>query len=239
MAIDPQAKLQPAQPPKPAHKKSAEPTMDSRLSAVQAAFPRLSPHLKNVMIRQGKKGPNDDRVLEFYPPWESRNPSPGKITLELYDKMEGPALTNALGGDLLHYLGGIDPKTSKPIDPEYFKMKRAVIAARTPGQIAMDQRVYQEAVKNEGEKRSIDDWMQQSRADAYIRGYVTPEIGGKHPDEWRTQGHYKHPDMLKAVEDIKKYVTSSAEPPTPQELRKAAQELQESFKLLRMTPVIK
>ena len=60
------------------------PAVDPRLAAVQKQFPRLAPYLSNVTIQQGKKtNPKDDRGLEFYPPWESKNPNPGKITLEL------------------------------------------------------------------------------------------------------------------------------------------------------------
>jgi hypothetical protein len=199
--------------------------MDPRLAAVQKQFPRLAPYLSKVMIQQGKKtNPNDDRGLEFYPPWESENPNPGKITLELFDRLQGPTLTTALGGDLLHYLGGVDPKSGKPVDPEYYAMKQAVLKARTPQQQAMDQREYANAVKNEGEKRPFAQWLQQSRIDAYIRGYVTPELGGKYPDEWRKQGQYKSPAMLKAVEAIRQYVTTAPQYPTLEQIKaKAAQ----------------
>jgi len=185
------------------------PEMDPRLADVAQQFPRLKPYLSNVKVQQGKKtSPKDDRGLEFYPPWESRNPNPGKITLELYDQMKGPELTNALGGDMLHHLGAIDPKTKQPIDPKYYSMKRQVIAARTPQQEAIDKRQWQLARQFEGERRSYDDWLQQSRADAYIRGYVTPELGGKYPDEWRKNKFYDAPQMKQAVEAIRQYVTT-------------------------------
>ena len=91
------------------------PEMDPRLADVAQQFPRLKPYLSNVKVQQGKKtSPKDDRGLEFYPPWESRNPNPGKITLELYDQMKGPELTNALGGDMLHHLGAITQRLSNP-----------------------------------------------------------------------------------------------------------------------------
>jgi hypothetical protein len=199
-----QPALQPAVAPGPG--------LDPRLSAVAKQFPRLSPYLSDVHIQQGTKSPNDDRGLEFYPPWESQNPNPGKITLELFDSLQGAALTTALGGDLLHYLGGENPQTKKPIDSDYWKMKQAVLNARTPQQDALDRRIYEQARKNEGEVRSYPDWLQQSRIDAYIRGYVTPEIGGRYPDEWRRQGMYNAPAMRDAVEQIKRYVTSPATP---------------------------
>jgi len=184
------------------------PVIDPQLQGVAQQFPRLQQYLSNVKVQQGKKtDPNDDRGLEFYPPWESENPNPGKITLELYDQMQGPELTQALGGDLLHYIGGVNPQTKQPVDPNYYAMKQAVMNARTPQQDSLDRREYASAVKNEGEKRSYDDWLQQSRIDAYIRGYVTPAMSGKYPDEWRRHGFYNDPKMRSAVEAIRQYVT--------------------------------
>lgn len=178
---------------------------DPRIAAVGKAFPRLAPYLKNVVIMKGKNTKGDDRGLEFYPPWESENPNKGKITIQLF----GPASTSAIGGDIMHYLGAIDPKTKNPVDPAFFKMKQAVMAARTPQQDRTDRQIYADAVKNQGEKRSYKDWLQQSRIDAYIRGYVTPELGGKYPDEWRKNGWYNQPNMKNAVETIKQYVTTN------------------------------
>ena len=188
-------------------------TLDPRLAAVAQQYPRLAPILPMVQVQQGKKAnPTDDRGLEFYPPWESQNPNPGKITLELYDPMQGPALTTALGGDLLHYLGAVNPQSGKPIDPQYWAMKQSVMNARTPHQDEVDRGIYHQAVRSGQEKRSYRDWLMQSRIDAYIRGFVTPEMGGRYPDEWRRNGWYKEPAMLNAVQAIQQYVTS----PTPQ-----------------------
>lgn len=185
------------------------PVIDPQLQGVATQFPRLKQYLSNVKVQQGKKtNPSDDRGLEFYPPWESENPNPGKITLELYDKMQGSELTTALGGDLLHYIGGVNPQIGRPIDPKYYQMKQAVLNARTPQQDALDRREYESARKNKGETRSYNDWLQQSRIDAYIRGYVTPELGGRYPDEWRRNGFYNDPKMRQAVEAIKQYVTA-------------------------------
>lgn len=183
--------------------------LDPRLVEVGKAFPRLSPYLSKVAITQGKKtNPTDDRGLEFYPPWESTNPQKGNITLELFDNLKGPQLTSALGGDLLHYLGAVDPSTRKPVDPDYWKLKQAVLGARTPEQDAVDHREYTNAIKRNGEKRPYREWLQDSRIDAYIRGYVTPELTGRYPDEWRRNGWYNAPQMLQAVQAIRKYVTS-------------------------------
>jgi hypothetical protein len=205
-------------------------TIDPRLAAVAQQYPRLAPFLSQVQIQQGRKtDPNDDRGLEFYPPWESENPNPGKITLELYDPMQGQALTTALGGDLLHYLGAINPQTGKPIDPQYWAMKQAVMNARTPEQDGVDRSIYQQAVKSGQETRSYQDWVLQSRIDAYIRGFVTPAMEGRYPDEWRRNGWYNDPKMKKAVEVIRQYVTSPAiEGPVTQRLRQIQEQAKQS-----------
>jgi hypothetical protein len=188
-----------------------QPSLDPRLAAVAQQFPRLAPYLSQVQVQQGKKAnPKDDRGLEFYPPWESQNPNPGKITLQLFDQMQGPTLTNALGGDMMHYLGAIDPKTQKPIDPQFYQLKQQVLAARTPRQQALDHTMWKQLVQTGQERRSYEDWLQQSRGDAYIRGYVTPEMGGRYPDEWRKNGFYNEPAMKQAVEAIRQYVTTGA-----------------------------
>jgi hypothetical protein len=191
---------------------TAQSKTDPRLTAVGQQFPRLTPYLSQVQVQSGKKSsPRDDRGLEFYPPWESKNPNPGKITLELFDSLKGDQLTTALGGDLLHYLGGVDPRTNKPIDAEYQKLKTEVMNSRTSHQDTIDRRIYEDEKRTGGETRSYEDWLQQSRIDAYIRGYVTPELGGRYPDEWRKNGWYDDPRMKKAVEKIKTYVTTAQE----------------------------
>lgn len=182
---------------------------DPRLDDVASAYPRLKPYLSQVKIQQGTKAKDDDRGLEFYSPWESDNPNRGKITLELFDKMQGKELTDALAGDLLHHLGSVNPTTGKPVDPQYYAMKQQVMNARTPQQDAIDRKVYNDAKRQEGESRSYKDWLQQSRIDAYVRGYVTPVLGGKYPDEWRKNGFYAQPKMKQAVEKISQYVTGS------------------------------
>ena len=178
--------------------------LDPRLAAVAQKFPRLKPYLSMVDITQGKTRQGDPRGLEFYPPWESENPHPGRITLELYRNFTPEQMTGALGGDLLHYLGGGNPQSNQPIDPRYRQLKQAVLSARTPQQDALDHRMYSQEVKR-GEGRSFQDWLWQSRGDAYIRGWITPDEA----DEWRQHGFYRDPKMKQAVEAISQYLAGS------------------------------
>ena len=165
----------------------------------------LGQYLNNVVIQPGTNTKGDDRQVETYAPWESENPNRGKITIQPFRKelTSGSNLTDTVAGELLHHIGGIDPTTGQPVDPQYQTLKQAVIQARTPHQQQIDQRIYNQQ-RQHGETRSLNDWLNQSRADEYIMGYVTPDK----LDEWRKNGWYNSPEMKKAVDSVKDYLTS-------------------------------
>ena len=64
-----------------------------------------------MVVSPGKNTKGDDRQVEFFPPWESQNPNPGKLTVQPYRKelASGEGLTNTVSGELLHYIGGETP----------------------------------------------------------------------------------------------------------------------------------
>ena len=97
------------------------------------------------MFKLLKKAPMEDgRQLEYYPPWERDNPSPGKATVELYNTGASPQVTeNLIAGDMMHYLGGVDPRTGEVIDPTWFKLKQQLIQSRTPEQRQIDASAYE------------------------------------------------------------------------------------------------
>jgi hypothetical protein len=168
-------------------------------------YPALSPHVSNFQVQWGdpKQYQTSGRHLEFYPPWESENPNPGKATLELYNTgMKGGALESAVLGDMLHYLGATNPETGKQIDPTWRRLRDKLMTIRGAKNLEMDRREYEEA-KKEGESRSFEDWMNESRADAYVRGYLTPDEA----DEWRKNSVYT-PEMEKTLETMKSYLSS-------------------------------
>ena len=108
---------------------------------------------------------------EFYPPWESHNPIPGQTTIELQGKgqqLRGLELKHLLTGEMLHLLGAVDPATGRPVDPTFRQLKLGFGGMLTPEQSAMDRRAYSAA----GETRPYSDWMDHSRLDAYLRGYI-------------------------------------------------------------------
>lgn len=170
------------------------------LAAAIQRYPVLQPYRNMLTTRAGTA--NDDRQLEFYPPWESENPSPGHITLEMYPRgpQSGPALERAIANDSLHYLGAIDPRSGQPVDPHYYGLKQQFIQSLTPQQLAVDQRAYQQE-RQQGEDRSFDDWMQQSRADAYLRAFMSPEDN----PEWR---HTFVPEQQPLLSTIRSYLTT-------------------------------
>lgn len=177
------------------------------MGRVQQQYPALSPYLGNASVQWG--GPQSDgRQLEFYPPWERDNPNPGRTTLELYKpQMQGNALVKAIGGDMLHHLGGIDPN-GNPVDPQWLAMKRALVGSLTPDQLAVDKNAHLQA-QMQGDPRSFDDWMQSSRADAYIRGKLTPDAA----DQWKD---VYNPQQNALLAGMRQYLSTA--PVSPQNM---------------------
>lgn len=180
-----------AVPPTPAPAPVVEPPEDfsATTSGIAQNYPALAPYLSKLAIQRGTPtGPEDDRQLEFYQPWDSDNPQPGKITTELYNKgLKGQDLQETIAGDMLHHLGSVDPTTGQPVDPKWMAMKQQMIAARGVPQTVMDAQAYQQERANPAyETGPQDQWMQNNRADAYIRGAVFPN---QNP-EWQQDGIY-------------------------------------------------
>lgn len=165
-----------------------EPALDRVVQNVAKRYPTLAPYLSDARVQWGdpEEFKKNGGHLEFFPPWEQYNPNPGKVTLELYDRdMKGRALEDAIAGDMLHHLGSVDPN-GREIDPAWRYMRDKVIAGRSPEAVEMDKRAYAEAMKN-GEQRPFDQWMDQSRADAYVRGYITPDAADNWKDAYTPQ----------------------------------------------------
>ncbi len=177
-----------------------QPVIDS----VATQYPGLAPYTKNLAVRRGTTAdPNDDRQLEFYQPWDSENPSPGKLTTELYNKnLRGQDLTETIAGDLLHHLGAINPTTGQPVDQKWMALKQQLIDGMGPDQADMDKGAYQQEKANTAyQTGSYDDWMRNNRSDAYIRGALFP----KQNQEWQAPGIYT-PAMQQATAAMRSYL---------------------------------
>lgn len=149
------------------------------IEAIGATYPALQPHLKNLQVQAGVlNGPTDDRKLEFYQPWESDNPNPGKLTTELFDPIKAMSPSDrqeTIAGDMLHHLGALDPSTGVPVDKKWWDLKQELGSARTPGNLESDQRAYaREKANTSYETQPVKDWDQNNRLDAYVRAGVFP-----------------------------------------------------------------
>ncbi len=172
------------------------------LSDVYANNRGLARHKDMFNVTQKQVAPDDPRQLEYYPPWESWNPTPGKATLELYNTKESPEVTkNLIAGDMMHYLGSTDPRTNQPPDPTFHSLKQKFMGTLTPEQMAIDRRAYAREAPMYENPPSFEDWMQFNRGDAYLRGYLTPDAN----DEWRRSGTYT-PEQIQILEALQQYL---------------------------------
>jgi hypothetical protein len=149
------------------------PPSDPTLAAVGQKYKALAPHMAQSEIIRSPKAKGDPRGLEFYPPYESENPRPGKITFELFNKMNPRQTEGAVAADALHYLGGYsDPEQTKPVDPQWLKMKNEMMSFRSPAQRGVDERAF---AGGHEPGDTIDKWTDRNRADAYMRAGAFPE----------------------------------------------------------------
>lgn len=175
------------------------------VAAVKTDFPTLAPHLDMSVVQYGQSaGPNDDRQLEFYHPSQPDNPNPGKNTLEIYNRdLKGPMLQEAIAGDMLHRLGAVDEKTGQPVDPQWQDLRQQLSASRTSTQKAIDAKAYRTDKQSPVYGNLVgsqQDWDQESRLDAYVRGGVFP----KSNPEW--QGGYFTPEQEAIFGKMRNYL---------------------------------
>jgi hypothetical protein len=175
---------------------------DDVLQDVAETYPALAPHTKKAVVYDAAPPKGNTDQLETYLPWEDWNPHPGKVTSELYrpyaDKKE---LRDAIAGDLIHLSGAIDPKTNKPVDPDYYELKKQVKLARNQKQKDIDYKAYKEDVKNNEETRSFSKWFHDSRSEAYVRGRLFPDKN----DNWKSF-YEENPKLRDVVDKIGKYL---------------------------------
>lgn len=194
--------------------------LDPTLAAVADKYKALAPHMDNAAIvdSSAQAKPGDDRHLEFYPPYESDNPRPGKITFELFDKMSPKQREDAVAADALHHLGGFQDKAqTKPVDPTWLKMKNELMGMRTPAQLEVDKRAFAEG-HDPGD--TMDAWLQRNRADAYARAGVFP---AQNPEWWslpKGDPEGWTPEQLAHFEKMRTYLKNGATEPPPFEPQK-------------------
>lgn len=176
---------------------------DDLINNIESEYPMLGGHLRSSEI-SFEKDHGDGRQLEFYPPWESENPTPGKPHIQVYGDLQGRELQHAVAGDMLHYLGSYHPETGEAPDPKFRELKSQFAQTITPEQDAMNRRAYAMDQKAHGDVGSFDDWMERSRVDAYIRGYLFPDK----EDNWRNAYTDEQKNILNRMDN---YIRSGSE----------------------------
>lgn len=175
--------------------------LQAMMGQVQQQYPPLKRHAFQVQAGQGPY------YSEMYPPWEGHNPVPGMPVIELHQKgqaLEPEAQQKVLLGETFHYLGARNPQTQEPIDPAFRMMKEHFQSQLTPQQIHTDRQAYLEAVRHEGETRSFEQWMDQSRLDAYLRGGLSP-LDETERQDW-TKG--QTPQQRYILQQMQDYLSS-------------------------------
>lgn len=172
------------------------------LEDIAKEWPALKDHLGNFIVKNGDEKDNvGGGHLEFYPPWESHNPHPGRSTIEIFDKdLTGKALQDAIAADALHLLGAKDPRNDQPIDPKFYEMKQQLLSTLTPEQLKVDMDAYKrDQARNPDDERTFREWMETSRGDAYIRGYIKPDKDNNWRDVYT-------PEQKAILDDMKAYL---------------------------------
>lgn len=191
---------------------AADPDLAPVLKSIGDEYKALLPHVPNMSAAWGKQAPDETRKLEFYHPWQDDNPSPGKLTSEVFDRsLKGDILRDSIAGDSLHYLGTKNPDTGKPIDPTYRAMKDKLIGSLTADQKKTDREAYDMDIAEYGPRGLMDDprtgkpvtfetWFDENRADAYMRGGIFP----KNNPGW---DEYLTSQQKKILSDARGYLT--------------------------------
>ena len=180
--------------------------------AVAKQYPRLGDILRNSTLQHGTPAEGrEGSYLEFYPPWEERNPTPGKPTFEFYPRAlaDKGNLPQYAAADALHHLGSVDPITGLPVDHDWYRMKQDFLQSFTPEQQAMNQRAYEmDKSINPDDRRTPEEHLQQSRGDAWLRGGIFPDIN----PEWQEEGIFT-PEQKAKLEEMKRYLEHPAPEP--------------------------
>jgi hypothetical protein len=176
-------------PPKPPDS-SGELDYSAAAQTVRKKYPILS----NVPIKVTKApGPYED---ETYQPWGEDNPDPGNLSIQIRHARPKTQqeLENIVTTESMHYLGTRKP-SGEPVNPAWWNLKQQFRQAMTPRDMELAKQHWQEEQQQfastggkEGDKRSFDDFMNQSYLDMFMRGYMFPQSQGQ---EWvERQGHW-------------------------------------------------
>lgn len=175
-------------------------TQPNQYQRLMAEVGRENPAIgrQNIMVTSGSGQGYSETTPAYEPrPW---NPFSNKHAVQVYESgqaLRQPDLKNLLGGEALHVLGGVDPRTDKPTDPGFYALKQQFQNALTPQDLTRDRMTYRAS----GDPRPFDQWMQQSRLDAYLRPALFPMATGTDP------GWFNYsPEQMALLQAMQQYI---------------------------------
>lgn len=167
--------------------------------AIGEKYPRLKSTMDTARLQWAPEEKGAGRGhLEFFHPWDIDNPHPKEATFEMYDpSMKGNDLQDYIAADALHHLGSRNPFTMQDVDPAWRAQKKEFMNSYTPDQNRMNMAEYYR--ENSGiDGTTVDDYMDQNRTDAYLRGALFPSVN----PEWQEPGFYT-PEQLEMLGHMK------------------------------------
>ncbi len=123
----------------------------------------------------------------FFKGAEDDSPDPSKNVIGVVDNVTGDpkgVFTKELqvAGDVLHFLGGANPDTGLPFNPEFFDLKQQFIASMSTGEIKLSKRRFKEEKAKAVKKGRVgtnlatyENYLQTVWADQMIIGGLFPE----------------------------------------------------------------
>ena len=142
-------------------------------------FPRLQQFVtdQNISLTRG----SGEGFAEMFPLGESSSPDPTRRIVQVrpLTKEKGFDPNTVASGDVLHFLGGVDRKTGKPLDPEFYGLKQDFLKNMSPQEKKFAEKKFNDA---KAEKRtgtnfeSKENFIQNVWGDALIRGAIFPEL---------------------------------------------------------------
>jgi hypothetical protein len=177
------------------------PQFSGDVGAAVEKFPALAKVAGNVVVEDHFDDPNSVGQLESYPPWESYNPHPGKFTSQIFNKTaKGEERTNLVAGDMLHYIGAVNPETGEAVDPKWRQMKAAVLSQLSPRAQQISMNSYKDSkVGHPEDTRTYSQWLDTSWGDEFIMGNLIHNL-----PEWQRMAT---PSQNKVLDQMKSYLS--------------------------------
>ena len=146
---------------------------------IEGRFPRLQQFVKDQNISL-TRGPGEG-YAEIFPLGEGGSPDPTRRVVQVrpLTREKGFDPNSVASADALHFFGGVDRESGKPLDPEFYGLKQDFIKNMSPREKQFADKKFNEA---KAEKRtgtnfeSKESFMQNVWGDALIRGAIFPEL---------------------------------------------------------------